>query len=233
MTGNELERLVAERPPTPEVEPAVTAAARAALVRSIDARQRPHRGARPALLGLAVAAAVLLVVLAAGALVRSPASPPPDAAPTFAVPRPEVDGRLAFAFTPSPDLPPDPSAPLSSAVIEPGGPAISELSAVDELSGGQAPARLDPPGGPVPEGGTWSFAAAPLQYGPDRLEGTCEATLVRADAQRTVVEVSCGWGRATSEETWVLDSSGGLISWDQRLTPTGSSTPGTASLQRP
>jgi hypothetical protein len=252
---HELDLLIAERPPPPVTDAEATATARRALVAHVDARRTaPERapGSSRRHVAIAVAAAVLLVVAAAGALALLPGrGDPPSEEPTYALssPEAEVDATYTFSFSPSPDLPPDPDAPQGSSIgppqplrlvaaddgrfeVESGGPdvLIPPMSVLD-LTGGQAPFRLEPPATTIEVGGRWEFPAAPLHTGGDALDGSCAATLRDVtDDDEAVVDVACTWPSdtagtspvASSEETWLLDADGHVLSWRQRLTPTGS-----------
>jgi hypothetical protein len=242
---DELDLLIAQRPPAPTLDEQATAAARRALVAHVDARSpsvlpAPRTVTRHVL--LAAAAAVLLVVLAAGALALLPErgiapSSDPDG---YAVPAgtPAQATEYLFSSSPSPDLPLAPGEPPTGAatVAEPFVPPTD----ISGLSDGRAPFRLAASPDEVEVGSSWTYDAAPLHAGGVDLEGTCEATLDDvADDGRASVAVSCSWPDpqgdgvvATSEETWVVAADGGLVSWRQELTPTGSTEPGVTTLER-
>jgi hypothetical protein len=209
---------------------------------------------------LAVAACVLLLVAAGGALAWLPSrgeAPVEQATYSLAPPEPEVDATYTFSFTPSPDLPPDPGVPQGSAVgpteplrlvatgggrfeVDPAGPdVIVPPTDVPDLTGGQAPFRLEPPTDPVAVGGTWEHQAAPLHAGGEDLDGTCTATLRDlTDEGAAVVDVACTWPSpaagaapvASSEETWLVGTDGRVLSWRQLLTPAGSEHPSETRL---
>ena len=253
---DELERLVAERPPSVVPTAERAAEARSALVAYVDsapAHVRPAPRSRVLVGSLAAAAAVLVAVMVgAGLLVsRSDSGDAPvstqvafDLPPVTA----EVGAAYTFAFTPSPDLRPDPDEPPTAGVgvgpspplalvatdqpetfevSEPGG-GPSDAATVEQLTGGQAPFALEPPTEAVSPGDSWRYAAAPLVTGGQTLDGTCDATLRSVDTGgRSTADVQCDWGAggagepvATSVERWTVEADGELVEWTQTLTPT-------------